>query len=101
VIGTFPYETQSKQDIHSNPKYTTSNVQNTPPPTPSLGKTSEVNLVHSTPTGKNKNKRKARVRIKRKIIIINNMINPRINLLMTKKRENLIILALSVVRIIL
>jgi hypothetical protein len=33
-------------------------VQNTPTPTPSSDKTSEVNSVQSTPTGKNQNKKK-------------------------------------------
>jgi len=33
-------------------------VQNTPTPTSSSGKTSEVNSVRSTPTGKNQNKKK-------------------------------------------
>jgi hypothetical protein len=44
---------------------------------------------------------KGRVRIKRKKIIINNVINPRLILLMTKKNTNLVILALSVVRIVI
>jgi hypothetical protein len=57
VIDTFHVETQSKQSIHSNPK-STPNVQNATPPTPSLGKTSEVNIVQSTHTDKNKNKKK-------------------------------------------
>jgi hypothetical protein len=60
VIGTFHAETQSKQASHSNPKSTTPNVQNTPPPTPSLGKTSEVNPVQSMPTSKNQNKKKGK-----------------------------------------
>jgi hypothetical protein len=59
VIGTFHAETQSKQASHSNPKSTTPNVQNTPP-TPSPNKTSEVNSVQSTPTGKNQNKKKGK-----------------------------------------
>jgi hypothetical protein len=45
VIGTFHAETQSKQAIHSNPRSTTTNVQNSTPLTPSLGKTSKVNTV--------------------------------------------------------
>ena len=57
MIGTFHVETQSKQASHSNPKSTTVNVQNNPPLNP-LDKTSEVNSVQSTPTGKNKNKKK-------------------------------------------
>jgi hypothetical protein len=60
MIGTFHAKTQSKQVGHSNPKSTTSNVQNTPPPTPSPGKTSKVNSVQSTPTGKNQNKKKGK-----------------------------------------
>jgi hypothetical protein len=34
VIDTFHDETQSTQASHTNPKSTTSNVQNTPTPTP-------------------------------------------------------------------
>jgi hypothetical protein len=60
VIGTFHAETQSKQASHSTPKSTTANVQNDTPPTPSLGKTSEVNTVQSTPTDKNQNKKKGK-----------------------------------------
>jgi DNA mismatch repair ATPase MutL len=60
VIGTFHAETQSTQASHTNPKSNTSNVQNTPTPTPSTGKTSEVNSVQSTPTGKNQNKKKGK-----------------------------------------
>jgi hypothetical protein len=54
VIGTFHDETHSKQASHNNPKSTTPNVQNTSNLTPSPSKTSEVNLVQSTPTSKNK-----------------------------------------------
>jgi hypothetical protein len=46
-------------------------------------------------------KRNGRERIRRKKIIINNPINPRLGLLMIKKIVNLIILVLSVVRIII
>jgi hypothetical protein len=60
VIGTFHAETRSKQAIHSNPKSNIANVKNTPPPTPSPGKTSEVNSVQSTPTSKNQNKKKGK-----------------------------------------
>jgi hypothetical protein len=60
VIGTFHVETQSKQANHSNPKSTTANVQNATPLTPSPGKTSEVNTVQSTPTGKSQNKKKGK-----------------------------------------
>jgi hypothetical protein len=38
VIDTFHAETQSTHAIHTNPKSTTSNVQNTPTPTPSASK---------------------------------------------------------------
>jgi hypothetical protein len=62
VIGTFHDETHSKQASHSNPKSTTNNVQNTPPPTPSPGKTFELNSLQSTPTGKNKNKKKNKLK---------------------------------------
>jgi hypothetical protein len=60
VIGAFHAEIRSKQANHSNPNSTSPNVQNTPPPTPSPGKTSEVNSVQSTPTGKNQNKNKGK-----------------------------------------
>jgi hypothetical protein len=60
MIGNFHAETQSKKSIHPNPKSTTPNVQNTSPLTPSPGKTSEVNSVQSTPTGKNQNKKKGK-----------------------------------------
>jgi hypothetical protein len=60
VIGTFHTETQSKQASHSNPKSTTTNVQNNPPPTPSRGKTYEVNSVQYTSISKNKNKNKGK-----------------------------------------
>jgi hypothetical protein len=66
MIGTFHTKTQSKQAILSNPKYTTSKLQNTPPLTPSLGKTFEVNSVQSTPTGKNQNKKKGKGKNKEK-----------------------------------
>jgi hypothetical protein len=60
VIGTFHVETQYKKSSHSNPKYTTANVQNITPLTPSLSETSEVNMVQYTPIGKNKNKKKGK-----------------------------------------
>jgi hypothetical protein len=60
VIGTFHDETRSRHAIHTNPKYTTSSVHNTPAPTPSISKTVEVNSVQSTPTGKNQNKKKGK-----------------------------------------
>jgi hypothetical protein len=58
VIGTFHAETHSKKDSHSNPNSTTPNIKNTPPQTPSPGKTFEVILVQYTPTSKNQNKKK-------------------------------------------
>jgi hypothetical protein len=58
VLGTFHIEIHSKQSNHSNPKYTTSNVQNTTPLTPSPSKTSEVNMIQSTLTDKSQNKKK-------------------------------------------
>jgi hypothetical protein len=64
VIGTFHVDTRSKQDSHTTPNSTTSNVKNTPNPTPSLGKTSEVNSVQYTPTSKNQNKKKGKGRNK-------------------------------------
>jgi hypothetical protein len=41
----------------TNPKSTASNVQNSPNPPPSTGKTSEVNFIQSTLAGKNKSKK--------------------------------------------
>jgi hypothetical protein len=58
VIDIFHAQTQSAHAGHTNPKYNNSNVQNTP--TPSTGKTSEVNSVQSTPTGNNQNKKKGK-----------------------------------------
>jgi hypothetical protein len=55
VIGSA--QAQSHSVSSSNPKSATSNVQNAPPPATSAGKTSEVNVVQSTPTGKNKSKK--------------------------------------------
>ena len=60
VIGTFHTETQTKQVNHSNPKPTTTSVQNATPPPPSPGKISEVNTVQSTTTGKSQNKKKGK-----------------------------------------
>jgi hypothetical protein len=99
VIGTFHAETQSIHTSHTNPNSTTSNVQNIP--TPTLDKTSEVNLVQSTPTGKNKIKIKGRVIIRRTKIIIYNLRSPKHILLMTKINVNLITLSLFVVTIII
>jgi hypothetical protein len=41
----------------TTPKSNSSNVQSAPSPAPPTGKTSEVNVVQSTPTGKNKSKK--------------------------------------------
>jgi hypothetical protein len=57
VIGTFHAQPQSAQASPTNPKSTTSNVQNAPSPTPSTDKTSEVKYVQSTPAEKNKTKK--------------------------------------------
>jgi hypothetical protein len=64
VIGTFHTETQSKKSSHTNPKSTTSTVQNNPNPNPSSGKTSDVNSVQTTPTDKNQSKKKGNGRNK-------------------------------------
>jgi hypothetical protein len=50
VIGTFHAQPQSVPASHTNPKSHASNVQTSLTPTPSTGKTSEVNVVQSTPT---------------------------------------------------
>jgi hypothetical protein len=55
VIGTA--QAQSHSVSSTTPKSTSSNVQNAPSPTTPTGKTSEVNIVQSTPTGKNKSKK--------------------------------------------
>jgi hypothetical protein len=55
VIGTAQAHSHSVSS--TTPKSTSSNVQNAPYPTTSTGKTSEVNVVQSTPTGKNKSKK--------------------------------------------
>ena len=60
VIGTFHDETQSTHASHTNPKYNSSNVHNNPTPTPSSGKTYEVNSVQSMPIRKNQNKKKGK-----------------------------------------
>jgi hypothetical protein len=60
VIGTFHTETQTKQVNHSNPKPTTTSVQNATPPAASPGTTSEVNTVQSTTTEKYQNKKKGK-----------------------------------------
>jgi len=60
VIGTFHDESYSKHSGHTNPKYNNSNAQTAPTPTPSIGKTAEVNSVQSTPTKKNQTKKKGK-----------------------------------------
>jgi hypothetical protein len=55
VIGTT--QTQSHSVSRTNPKYSSSNVQNAPSPVTPTGKTSEVNLVQSTLASKNKSKK--------------------------------------------
>ena len=55
VIGTFHSQPHSASS--TNPKASSSNVQNAPSLTPPTGKTSEVNAVQSTPAGKNKSKK--------------------------------------------
>jgi hypothetical protein len=57
VIGTFHVQPHSVQTFSNNPKSISSNVQNALSPTPPTDKTSEVNFVQSTPTGKNKSKK--------------------------------------------
>jgi hypothetical protein len=55
VIGTT--HAQSHSISNMTPKSNSSNVQSAPSPTPPAGKTSEVNVVQSTLTGKNKSKK--------------------------------------------
>jgi hypothetical protein len=55
VIGTA--QAQSHSVSSTNHKSASSNVQNAPSPATSASKTSEVNVVQSTPTGKNKSKK--------------------------------------------
>jgi hypothetical protein len=55
VIGTT--HTHSHSISTTTPKSNPSNVQNAPSPAPPTGKTSEVNAIQSTPTGKNKSKK--------------------------------------------
>ena len=55
VIGTT--HTHSHYVSNTTPNSSSSNVQNAPSPTTSTGKTSEVNAVQSTLTGKNKSKK--------------------------------------------
>jgi hypothetical protein len=55
VIGTA--QAQSHYVSSTNPKFSSSNVQNAPSPTTPTSKTSEVNSIQSTPAGKNKFKK--------------------------------------------
>jgi hypothetical protein len=55
VIGTA--QAQSHTTSSTNPKSASSNVQNALSPATPTGKTSEVNVVQSTPAGKNKSKK--------------------------------------------
>jgi hypothetical protein len=55
VIGTFHAQPHSASN--TNPKPSSSNVQNALSPTPPTGMTSEVNAVQSTPAGKNKSRK--------------------------------------------
>jgi hypothetical protein len=55
VIGTA--QAQSHSVSSTNPKSSSSNVQNAPSPATPIGKNSEVNAVQSTPAGKNKSKK--------------------------------------------
>jgi hypothetical protein len=55
VIVTFHARPHSASS--NNPKPISSNVKNSPSPTPPTSKTSEVNAVQSTPAGKNKSKK--------------------------------------------
>jgi hypothetical protein len=55
VIGSS--QAQPHSTSSTNPKSASSNVQNAPSPAPPTGKTSEVNVVQSTPVGKNKSKK--------------------------------------------
>jgi hypothetical protein len=57
VIGTFHAQLHSIQISSNNPKPTSSNVQNALSPTPPTDKTSEINVVQSTPAGKNKSRK--------------------------------------------
>jgi hypothetical protein len=57
VIGTFYAQHHSIQTYRNKPKPISSNVQNDSSPTPPIGKTSEVNFVQSSPTGKNKSRK--------------------------------------------
>jgi hypothetical protein len=57
VIGTFHAQLHSIQTSSTNPKPISSNVQNAMSPTPPIDKTFEVNVVQSTPSGKNKSKK--------------------------------------------
>jgi hypothetical protein len=57
VIGTLHAQLHSIQTSSNNPKPISSNVQNALSPTPPTDKTSEVNVVQSTPTSKKKSRK--------------------------------------------
>jgi hypothetical protein len=57
VIGTFHAQPHFIQTYSNNPKPIPSNVQNASSPTPPTSKTFEVNVVQSTPSGKNKSRK--------------------------------------------
>jgi hypothetical protein len=57
VIGTFHGQPHSIQTSSNNPKPISSNVKYALSPTPPTGNTSEVNVVQSTPAGKNKSRK--------------------------------------------
>jgi hypothetical protein len=57
VIGTFHAQPHSIQNSSNNPKPISSHVQNSLSPTPPTSKTSKVNVVQSTPVGKNKSRK--------------------------------------------
>ena len=100
VNDTFHAKTQSTHASHTNPKSNNSNAQNTPTPTPSTGKTHEVNYVQSAPTRKNQNKINGRIRTRRTRKTVHNLIKPKFKPLMRKININLVTLALFVVMII-
>jgi hypothetical protein len=100
VIGTFHTETQTKQVNHSNPKPTTTSVQNATPPAASPSKTSEVNTVQSTTTGKYQNKKKGKGKNKEDKTNNQQPDKPKTQPVDDKEKKNLIILALFVVRTI-
>jgi hypothetical protein len=97
VIGTFHAQPHSVQASSNNPKSVASNVQNASSPTPPTGKTSEVNSVQSTLTGKNKSKKGKGKNKEDKNNC--NLRRPKHNLLMIRISANPDTLVLSVVMI--